>query len=117
MSIPPKPLTPQLPSVERIGRKSANSTESRPMRLRFLSLSDRHDFLKYASQFRPVGIRLDDDLTRLQQQQRQAWNDDFQLLKAKGCKPLCRGAWLRCRVGDKSVTCNKGQAANISAAQ
>lgn len=107
----------RVPSIERIGRKSANSTKPRPMRLRFVSLNAKHDFLRWSKDFRAVGVRLDDDLTRLQQQQRQALNDDFQLLKNKGCKPFFRGAQLRCHIGNKSITCNKGQAANITAAK
>ena len=104
-----------LPIAQRIGRRPAKSTKPRPMRLSFISEWAKHDFLAYAKDFRKQGVRIDDDLTR-QQQQRSALNPDFQLLKTKGYKPFFRGAALRYRAGNKIATCNRGQATKLPTA-
>ena len=53
---------------KRLGKPNIN--KPRPMRISFSSQDAKHMFLKYSKDFRKVGIRLDDDLTRLQQQER-----------------------------------------------
>ena len=66
--------------------------------------------MAYTKELRQTGIRVDDDITRLQQQQRQELDDDFKILKAKGYKPFFRGSQLKCRVNNKLRLCSKGQA-------
>ena len=66
--------------------------------------------MKYAKTLRQGGIRCDDNLTRLQQQERQGLSEDFSALKAKGHKPFFRGSELKLYYADKMHTCTQSQA-------
>ena len=59
---------------------------------------------------RAKGISVDDDLTRVQQQERQGLSDDFSGLKSKGHKPFFRGSELKYHFANKMHTCEKGKA-------
>ena len=50
--------------------------------------------MKHAKVLRQAGLKVDDDLTRLQQQERKSFGDDFAVLKAKGHNPFFRGSQL-----------------------
>ncbi|KAL8987771.1 MAG: hypothetical protein Q9169_008653 [Polycauliona sp. 2 TL-2023] len=85
-------------SVHRLGRYSAKQSKPRPLKLCFSTIQEKHEFLKIAKDLRTSkGIRCDDDLTRLQQQQREDLSADFQTLKSKGYTPFLRGSQLRYR--------------------
>ena len=102
--------------TERIGRVSVGTEKARPMRITFHAMWQKHTFLAYSKDLRQAGIRVDDDLTRLQQQQRQDLDGDFKILKAKGCKPFFRGSQLKYHVNNELCLCSKGQASKVVAA-
>lgn len=67
--------------------------------------------------FRKSGIRFDDDLTNLQQQEKEDLADDFQRLKTKGHKPFVRKSESRFYFDDCAHSCMKGQAHKADAKQ
>lgn len=71
--------------------------------------------LHYSKQLRAKGIRLDDDLTRLQQQERADLAEDFVKLKNNGISPFFRGSSLCFYNGKKKQFCRKGQAYKFAA--
>ncbi len=88
----------------RLGRHCPDQERPRPIRVVFKSLDDKHTFLKHAKHLKTVSLRYDDDLTRLQQQQRQDMAADFDTLKSKGHKPYYGGSSLKFRHADKTRT-------------
>ena len=68
--------------------------------------------MKHAKVLRQAGFKVNDDLTRLQQQERKSFGDDFAVLKAKGHNPFFRGSQLHF-YADKMQTCRKGKASAI----
>lgn len=94
----------------RLGQLHLGADYARPLRLTFASVSYKHEFLKTAKDLRARGIRVDDDLTRAQQQERESLSDDFSSLKRKGHKPFFRGSELKYYFADKMHTCEKGKA-------
>ena len=62
-----------------------------PKRVRLGTLQGKHLFLKHAKVLRQAGFKVDDDLTRLQQQERKSIGDDFAVLKTKGHNPFFLG--------------------------
>ena len=94
--------------TERLGRLSTD--RSRPLRIRFDTEDDKHRFLQYSAQCRKAGVRIDDDLTPLQQHDRKDLSDDFGVLKAKGHKPFFRGSELKSYSENKMHTCSRGRA-------
>ena len=101
----------------RLGTYRQDQKRSRPIRLEFDSLEDKHAFLKDAKRLKEVSLRYDDDLTRLQQNQRSNLSVDFNVLKSKGLKPFYRGASLKFRHCNKTYSCKKGGAHNAPTAQ
>jgi len=99
---------------KRLGQRHTRSSNARPLRLTFASNSLKHEFLTTAKELRAKGIRVDDDLTRAQQQERQSLSDDFSGLKRKGHKPFFRGSELKCYFANKMHTCEKGKANRAS---
>ncbi len=95
---------------KRVGQRHTGNDTSRPLRLTFSSLSEKHEFLQIAKELRAKGIRVDDDFTRAQQQQRENLSDDFSALKRNGHKPFFRGSELKYYFADKMHTCEKGRA-------
>lgn len=92
---------------ERLGTHCPDQKRPRPIRLIFKSLDVKHTFLKHAKHLKEVSLRYDDDLTRLQQKERQHMSADFDTLKSKGHKPFYRGSSLKFRHADKTRTCNR----------
>ena len=105
-----------LDSSQRLGRSFAEHGKPRPLRVCFNSLTSKHEFLSRAKELREkLGVRCDDDLTRLQQQRREELSADFLTLKSKGYSPFFRGSHLHYRSKDKLFTCNKGQGCSAPA--
>ena len=94
----------------RIGYFSSHQRKPRPLLVSFDTLDGKHSFLKNAKALRQKGIRCDDDLTRLQQQEEKQLSEDFQVLKAKGHKPFFRGSHLKYHWADETYNCKLGQA-------
>ena len=80
-------------------------------------MEDKHTFLKHAKHLKEVNLKYDDDLTRLQQQQRQDMSADFDILKSKGHKPFYPGSSLKFRHADKTRTCKRHGAIRAPDAQ
>ena len=85
----------------RLGKYCPDQNRPRPIRVLFKSMDDKHTFLKHAKHLKEVNLRYDDDLTRLQQKQRQDMSADFDTLKSKGHKPFYRGSLLKFRHADR----------------
>ena len=94
----------------RLGRYSPQQTKHRPLRVTFDDHDQKHSFLKNAKLLRQTGVRFDDDLTKLQQKERQALSADFSTLKENGQIFFFRGSTLRYAHADKVYTCRSGQA-------
>ena len=92
-------------------------TASLEIRVMFKTMNDKHTFLEYAKHLKEVGLRYDDDLTRLQQKQRQDMCTDFDILKSNGHKPFYRGSSLKFRHADKTCTCKRDGANKAPDAQ
>ena len=103
----------------RLGTFRPDQERPRPVRVEFKSMSDKHTFLKlkHAKHLKEVSLRYDDDLTRLQQRQRQGMAADFDTLKSKGHKPFYKGSSLKFRHADKTCTCKRHAATRASDAQ
>ena len=84
------------------------------VRVKFGTLCGKHLFLKHAKVVRQAGFRIDDDLTRLQQEERKSYDADFKTLKSKGYSPFFRGSQLHYFHADKMHTCRQGMAHSIS---
>ena len=78
---------------------------------------DKHFFLKHTKHLKEVSLRYDDDLTRLQQSERQDLSADFNILRTKGHKPFYRGSSLKFRHAGKMCTCKRNGANAASVAQ
>ena len=98
---------------QRLGRRSSDNTKARPVRIKFDTLSGKHLFLKYAKTLRQAGFRVDDDLTRLQQKERESYGADFQTLKSKGYIPFFRGSQLQYFHANKMHHCKPGMIDSI----
>ena len=83
----------------------------------FDTKKDKHFFLKHAKHLREIGVRYDDDLTRLQQSERKDLSADFNILRTKGHKPFYIGSSLKFRHADKLYTCKRNGANTASVAQ
>ena len=101
------------PHLERVGRLFPGKQKARPMRIVFRSADVKHVFLSNTIAIRQSGVRIDDDLTRLQQQERQTLDSDFRQLKAKGYKPFFRGSQLKYHCNNVLSTCNRGQSSKV----
>ena len=82
-----------------------NSKKPTPVLFTFSSLDDKHKLLKMSQKMHERGLRLDDWLTEVQQQERSSLNNDFQTLKGKGYKPFFRGSVLMYRSSEKAYAC------------
>ena len=58
------------------------------------SMNDKHTFLKHAKPLKGVSMKHDNDLTMLQQKNRQHLSADFDALKSKRHKPVYQGSSL-----------------------
>ena len=115
MSIVPEAVNKK--TTEEYGRLGRPSSKPRPLLVCFASEKEKHAFLQHAKTLRQAGIRCDDHLTRLQQQERQVLSEDFNALKAKGHKPFFRGSELKCYYADKMHNCKQSQAQKAPAAK
>ena len=97
------------PHVQRVGKLLTGKQKARLLRVTFNSLYVKHQLLSHAKDLREAGIRIDDDLTRKQQDERQTFDSDFKQLKVKGYKPFFRGSQLRYQCNGQLFSCNKGQ--------
>ena len=97
---------------ERLGTPSVDNSRPRPLRVKFGTLQGKHLFLKHAKVLRQAGFKVDDDLTRLQQQEQKSLGDDFAVLKTKGHTPFFRGSQLHF-YADRMQTCRNGKASTI----
>ena len=77
-----------------MGRFFLFGKKPRPVLLMFSSLDEKHNLLKMSQRMRERGLRLDDWLTEVQQQERSSLNNDFQTLKEKRYMPFFRGSVL-----------------------
>ena len=109
-------MTSGLIEFQRIGRISASKQKARPVRFRFDTDRAKHMFLAHAQELRQAGIRVDDDLTRHQQQERRSLDSDFKALKAKGYQPFWRGSQLKYHSSMGLCSCSKDQANKVSPA-
>ena len=73
----------------------------------------KHTAFQASSRLRAARIRLDEDLTPQQMQQRKGLSTDFQCLKARGYKPFFRGATLKYRDGPFIRKCARGEANKV----
>ena len=103
--------------MQRLGTYCHDQKRPRPVRMTFGSNNDKHAFLKHAKHLKEIGFRYDDDLTRLQQKERQDLSADFNTLKTKGHKPVYRGSSLKFRHADKTRTCRRNGASRAPDAQ
>ncbi len=87
-----------------LGTYCPNPERPRPIREVFKSMDDNHTFLKHAKHLKEVSLRYADDLTRLQQQERQDMSADFDTLKSKDYKPYYKGSSLMFHHADKTRT-------------
>ncbi|DBA98167.1 TPA: hypothetical protein ACH3X1_014786 [Trebouxia sp. C0004] len=79
------------------------------------TVSAKHRAFKASSRLRASRIRLDEDLTTQQMQQRKGLSSDFLGLKVRGFKPFFRGTTLKYRDGGVVRQCAKGGANKIRA--
>ena len=114
-SIVPEVVSKAKEEKLRLGRYSS---KPRPLLVCFTSDKEKHAFLKHAKTLRQAGVRCDDHLTRLQQQERQVLSEDLHsALKAKGQAPFFRGSELKYFNADKMHTCKQSQAQKAPAAK
>ena len=88
----------------RLGR---SSSKPRPLRIDFASENEKHVFLKQAKTLRQAGIKCNDFLIRLQQQERQVFSGAFNALKANGHRPFFGGSELKYYPADQMRSCSK----------
>lgn len=65
-------------SCKRMRRFLPNSKKPTPVLFMFSSPDDKHKLLKMSQKMHERGLRLDDWLTEVQQQERSSLNNDFQ---------------------------------------
>ena len=97
----------------RLGKWRSDQKKPRAVLVELQTVADKH--FKGSQHLRGKKIRLDDDLTPQQMQQRREWSSDFLCLKARGYKPFFRGATLKYRDGAAVKTCTKGEANKVVA--
>jgi len=76
-------------------------------------VSAKHKAFQASRRLRAARIRLDDDLSQQQMQQRRGLSSDFLCLKTRGFKPFFRGTTLKYRDGLVLRSCAKGEANKI----
>ena len=84
--------------------------------LELMSITAKHTAFQASRRLRAVRIRLDEDLSLQQMQQRKGLSTDFQCLKARGYKPFFRGANLKYRDGPVIRKCARREANTVVAA-
>ena len=100
----------------RLGKWKQGQLKPRAVLVELMSVGAKHTTFQASSRLRAARIRLDEDLTPQQMQQRKGLSTDFQCLKARGYKPFFRGATLRYRDGPVIRKCARGEANKVVAA-
>ena len=91
----------------RLGTYSQDQERPRPIRVHYILVTDKHAFLKNVKHLKQVSVRNDNDLTRLQQKQRQDMAAAFDTLKSKGHKLFYRGSSLEFRIRHADKICTR----------
>ena len=103
-------------SAYRLGKWKQDQLKPRAVLVELTLVAAKHTAFQAASRLRADRIRLDEDLTAQQMQQRRGLFADFQCLKARGYKPFFRGANLKYRDGPAIRKCVRGEANKVVAA-
>ena len=99
----------------RLSKWKAAQKKPRAVLVELTTVSAKHRAFKASSRLRASHIRLDEDLTPQQMQQRKGLSSDFLGLKVRGFKPFFRGTTLKYRDGGVVRQCAKGGANKIRA--
>ena len=100
-------------SAYRLGKWKEGQLKPRAVLVELMSIGAKHTAFQASSRLRAARIRLDEDLTPQQMQQRKGLSTDFQCLKARGYKPFFRGANLKYRDGPLIRKCARGEANKV----
>ena len=111
--LPPNDIDSEWTSNKRLGSFSPDNRKPRPVLIGFPSIEDKHTFLQLSKQLRQRGLRLDDWLTKRQEEETDALSADFQALKGKGYKPFLKGSVLMYRCNHKACVCQKDKADTV----
>ena len=98
-----------------LGQMKGSTDEARAVLVELTTVSAKHRAFKASSHLRANRIRLDEDLTTQQMQQRKGLSSDFLGLKVRGVKPFFRGTTLKYRDAGVVRQCAKGGANKIRA--
>jgi len=98
-----------------LGKWKAAQKKPRAVLVELTTVSAKHRAFKASSRLRASRIRLDEDLTPQQMQQRKGLSSDFLGLKVRGFKPFFRGTTLKYRDAGVVCQCAKGGANKIRA--
>ena len=107
---------PIVRSAYRLGKWKQDQLKLRAVLVELTLVAAKHTAFQASSRLRADRIRLDEDLTPQQMQQRRGLSTDFQCLKARGYKPFFRGATLKYQDGPAIRKCARGEANKIVAA-
>ncbi|DBA87940.1 TPA: hypothetical protein ACH3X1_004928 [Trebouxia sp. C0004] len=111
----PSSASPLVSCAYRLGKWKAAQRKPRAVLVELTTVSAKHRAFKASSRLRASRIRLDEDLTPQQMQQRKGLSTDFLGLKIRGFKPFFRGTTLKYRDGGVVHQCAKGGANKIRA--
>ena len=111
----PSSAAPLVSCAYRLGKWKVAQKQPRAVLVELTTVSAKHRAFKASSRLRASRIRLDEDLTTQQMQQRKGLSSNFLGLKIKGFKPFFRGTTLKYRDGEVVRQCAKGGANKIRA--
>ncbi|DBB18186.1 TPA: hypothetical protein ACH3X3_003159 [Trebouxia sp. C0006] len=111
----PSSAAPLVSCAYRLGKWKAAQKKRRAVLVELTTLSAKHRAFKASSRLRASHIRLDEEITPQQMQQRKGLSSDFLGLKVRGFKPFFRGTTLKYRDGGVVRQCAKGGANKIRA--
>jgi len=109
----PSSASPLVSCAYRLGRWKATQKKPRAVLVELTSISAKQKAFQASRRLRATRVRLDDDLTPQQMQQRRGLSSDFLCLKTRGFKPFFRGTTLKYRDGLALRSCAKGEANKI----
>ncbi len=109
----PNSAAPLVSCAYRLGKWKAAQKKPRAVLVELTTVSAKHRAFKASSRLRANRIRLDEDLTTQQMQQRKGLSSDFLGLKIRGFRPFFRGTTLKYRDGGVVRQCAKGGANKI----
>ncbi|KAA6421234.1 MAG: hypothetical protein FRX49_08933 [Trebouxia sp. A1-2] len=99
-----------------LGKWKQDQCKPRAVLVELLSVAAKHTAFQASRRLRAIRLRLDEDLTPQQMNQRRGLSTDFQCLKSHGYKPFCRGPVLKYRDGALICKCAWGEANKVVAA-